>query len=148
MFYRLLGDAVVVLHAAFVLFVLSGGLIALRWRKVAWLHVPCVLWGLLVEFAGWICPLTPLENCLREMGGQAAYPGDFVGRYLLPVLYPERLTRGIQIGLGLAALALNAAVYLVMVVRRVKRTGTRRSIVEDREGRMYTAGKQGGKHEQ
>ena len=116
--YGLLADAVVALHFAFVLFVALGGLLALKWRWIVWLHVPAVAWGVAIEFAGWICPLTPLENHLREQAGEARYAGDFIGRYLTAIVYPEGLTRDAQLVLGLAALVLNLAVY-TFVVRRV-----------------------------
>jgi len=109
--YRLLADFVLILHLAFVVFVLCGGLLALRWRWVVWLHLPSALWGAVVEFTGWICPLTPLENWLRAQGGEATYRSDFIAQYLLPVLYPEDLTRGVQLLLGTMVVVLNAAVY-------------------------------------
>lgn len=109
--YGLLADAVLVAHLAFVLFVALGGLLVLRWRALAWLHVPAAIWGAAIEFAGWICPLTPLENHLRARAGEAGYQQDFIARYLLPVVYPEGLTRQDQLLLGSAALAFNLAVY-------------------------------------
>jgi hypothetical protein len=109
--YGLLADAVLAAHFAFVLFVALGGLLVLRWRKLAWLHVPAAVWGAAIEFAGWICPLTPLENALRARAGHSGYEGDFIARYLLPVVYPEGLTRRGQLLLGSAALAINLAVY-------------------------------------
>jgi len=109
--YRLLAGAVVVLHLGFVLFVAAGGLLVWRWRRWAWAHLPALAWGVWIELSGGICPLTPLENELRRLGGEAAYSGDFVGHYLLPVLYPEGLDRGIQAALAAGVLALNAAVY-------------------------------------
>ncbi len=117
--FAILADAVLVLHFAFVLFVVFGGLLVLKWRAVVWLHIPAAAWGVAIEFGGWICPLTPLENRLREWAGEAPYTGDFVARYLMPVLYPEGLTREAQITLGLAALLFNAAVYAT-VVRRTR----------------------------
>lgn len=109
--YGLLADVVAFLHLMFVLFVLLGGLLVLKWRWIAWLHLPAVVWGAVVEFTGWICPLTPLENWLREQGGGTAYRSDFIARYLLPVLYPEDLTREFQLLLGTGVVVLNAAVY-------------------------------------
>jgi len=109
--YTLLADLVLIVHLAFVIFVLCGGLLVLRWRWIAWLHLPAALWGAVVEFTGWICPLTPLENWLRTQGGEATYAGDFIGRYLLPILYPEALTRDLQFLLGTVVVVLNAAVY-------------------------------------
>lgn len=119
---RLLADGVVGLHLAFVLFVVAGGLLVLRWRWLAWIHLPAAAWGALIEFAGWICPLTPLENELRRRAGEAGYAGGFVEHYLLPVLYPSGLTRGVQIALGLLVLILNLAVY-GWIVRRGRRAG-------------------------
>ena len=119
--YRLLAGAVVVLHLGFVLFVAAGGLLVWRWRRLAWAHLPALAWGVWIELSGGICPLTPLENELRRRGGEAAYSGDFVGHYLLPVLYPEGLDRGIQAALAAGVLALNAAVYW-RVLRRERRS--------------------------
>lgn len=110
-------DAVVALHFAFVLFVVLGGLLALCWPRIAWLHVPAVIWGALVEFTGWICPLTPLENRLRQASGEASYEGDFIAQYILPALYPNGLTRQDQLVLGGLALALNVAIYALVIVR-------------------------------
>jgi hypothetical protein len=120
--YPALADAVLVLHVVFVLFVVLGGVLVLRWPWVAWMHIPAALWGVAIEFGGWICPLTPLENRLRTLAGQATYPGDFIARYLMPVLYPEGLTREIQVALGFAALLLNVVVYWI-VIRNWQRRG-------------------------
>lgn len=111
MLYRLLADAVVVLHLVFVVFVVFGGLLVLwrRWAVVA--HVPAAAWGVYIELTGGICPLTPLENHLRALGGAAAYSGDFVERYLVPVLYPPDLRRDVQVAFGLLALVVNVVVY-------------------------------------
>jgi len=110
-------DAVVALHFAFVAFVALGGLLVLRWPRVAWLHVPAVVWGALIEFTGWICPLTPLENRLRRASGEEAYQGDFIARYILPALYPNGLTRRDQLMLGGIAIAINVAIYAFVVIR-------------------------------
>jgi hypothetical protein len=123
--YRALADLVVVVHLAFVAFVVGGGLLVLRRPRIAWLHLPAAVWGVMIEFAGWTCPLTPLENALRLSGGEAAYSGGFVEHYLLPVLYPSGLTRGVQLVLGSIVLALNLAVYGALIARR--RAVTRRS---------------------
>lgn len=109
--YPFLADLVLVVHLAFVVFVLFGGLLVLRWRWIAWLHLPAAVWGAVVEFSGWICPLTPLENWLREQAGEPGYRSDFVAYYLLPVLYPDDLTRDVQLMLGTAVLAINISVY-------------------------------------
>jgi uncharacterized protein DUF2784 len=110
-FFQMGADAVVVLHFCFVLFVLLGGLLVLRWPWLIWAHVPAAIWGIVIEFGGWICPLTPLENHWRQRGGSAGYHGDFVEHYILPVLYPAGLTRNWQLALGAIALAANALVY-------------------------------------
>lgn len=108
---RLLADLVVVAHLAFVAFVVAGGTLVLRWPRLAWAHVPAAAWGALVALAGWVCPLTPLENDLRRLGGEGGYAGGFVERYLVGVLYPSGLTRAHQAALGLLVLAVNGAVY-------------------------------------
>jgi len=121
MWYGLLADLVVVVHAAFVAFVVFGGLIVLRRPRVAWFHVPAAAWGVLIEFAGGVCPLTPLENSLRLRGGETGYSGGFIDNYLIPLLYPAGLTRNTQLALGALALALNVAVYAVFLARRRRR---------------------------
>ena len=113
-----LADGVLVLHLAFVLFVVLGGLLVLRWRRLAWLHVPAVAWAAFVEFTGRFCPLTPLENALRRDAGEAVYSGDFIGNYLGSLLYPEGLTRPMQMLLGFAVLVINVVLYSVMARRR------------------------------
>lgn len=116
--YAALAGAVLIAHLAFVVFVVFGGLLALKWPRAAWAHVPAAGWGVAVEFSGWICPLTPLEHELRLRAGQAGYQGDFVARYLLPVVYPEGLTREAQFALGTAALLLNLGIYTLVLRRR------------------------------
>ncbi len=116
--YRLLADAVLILHLGLVLFVLLGGLFVLRRSWIAWIHVPTAVWGVLVEYGGWVCPLTPLENSLRERSGLAPYSGDFVEYYLLPLLYPLHLTRLDQVFLGTMAFAVNGVIYWLVVRRR------------------------------
>ena len=109
--FGLLADVVVVAHMGFVLFVVVGGL-AVYWRPwILWMHVPAVLWGVGIEWAGAVCPLTLVENWLRNQAGEDGYTGDFIQRYILPTLYPAGLTRDIQIMLGAAALTINIAVY-------------------------------------
>jgi hypothetical protein len=109
-----LADLVVLLHLLFVLFVALGGLLALRWRWVPWLHLPAALWGAVVELAGWVCPLTPLEGRLRRAAGGSSPAGGFIERYLPPLLYPAALTRELQVGLGLLVLLGNALVYTLV----------------------------------
>ena len=116
--FRLLADAIVLVHVGFVLFVVLGGLLVLRWPRIAWLHVPSAAWGIAVEFAGWICPLTPIENVVRERAGMHTYQGDFIERYVFPLLYPGELTRGTQLLLGGIALAVNALVYWRLASQR------------------------------
>lgn len=106
-----LADLVVLLHLAFILFVMLGGLLVLRWRRLMWLHLPVVVWGAAIEFIGWICPLTPLENRLRAAAGEAGYSGGFIEHYLIPLIYPAGLTRELQWLLGALVLLVNAAVY-------------------------------------
>ena len=117
MTYRLLADIALVVHLLFIAFVIGGGFLALRWPRLAWLHVPCFAWGVLIEFAGWICPLTPIENALRVAGGEAGYTGGFIEHYILPIVYPGGLTREIQIGLGVAALGINVLAYTLLLRR-------------------------------
>ena len=109
--YRLLADAIVVFHAAFVVFVVVGGWLVVRWPRVALIHIPAAIWGALIEVAGWVCPLTPLENYLRGRAGEMGYAGGFVEHYVLRALYPEGLTPTIQWGLGLFVIVVNAAAY-------------------------------------
>jgi hypothetical protein len=112
MAWRLLADLVVLVHSAFVLFVVLGGLLALRWRRVALLHIPAAIWGGWIEISGGICPLTPLENWLRESSGARGYSGGFIEHYLLPVLYPAGLTRAVQDVLAAVVVVVNVAVYV------------------------------------
>jgi hypothetical protein len=112
--FRLLADAVVVLHLAFVLFVGLGGLLVVRRPRLAWLHLPAVVWGAWIELSGWTCPLTPFENWLREQGGGAAYTASFVDQYVMPLVYPASLSRRIQWLLGGLVLGVNAIVYLIV----------------------------------
>ena len=119
--FRILADATVAVHLAFVLFVVFGGLLVARWPLAAWVHLPVVAWGAWVEFAGWVCPLTPLENWLRQQGGGTAYTSSFVERYLVPVLYPPSLSREFQWTLGGVVLLTNVVVYVVILRRRGRR---------------------------
>ena len=107
----MLADGVVLVHLAFVIFVVAGGFAVLRWKPVAWVHVPVALWGAGISLGRWICPLTPLENWLRAQSGSAPYPGGFIDHYVMPVLYPVALTRELQIAAGVFVLALNALLY-------------------------------------
>jgi hypothetical protein len=109
--FRVAADAVVAFHLAFVLFVVLGGLFALRWRWAPLIHIPVAVWGAAISLVGWVCPLTPLENYLRRRGGSSTYQGEFIEHYLLPLLYPTHLTRELQIATGAVVLVVNALVY-------------------------------------
>lgn len=115
MIYRWLADLVVLAHCGFVLFVVLGGLLTLRWRHIPWIHLPAAVWGAAIEWSGGICPLTPLENRFRQLGGEAGYAGGFVEHYLMPVLYPSGLTRPVQLFLGIAVVLTNLAVYAIVL---------------------------------
>ncbi|TMH03321.1 MAG: DUF2784 domain-containing protein [Betaproteobacteria bacterium] len=118
MTYRSAADAVLVVHFAFVLFVALGGLLVLRWPKLAWLHLPSVAWAAFVEFTGWICPLTPLEVALQRSAGEAGYAGGFIEHYVMSLLYPDGLTRETQMLLGASVVVINVAIYIVAFRRR------------------------------
>lgn len=118
MLYLFLADLLVLLHAAFVVFVVLGIFLVLHSPRLAWIHLPSALWGVLIEFAGWGCPLTPLENRFRQLGGGAGYTGGFLEHYLLPILYPQALTRQVQIALGMLVLIVNATGYFILWRRR------------------------------
>jgi len=115
---RLLADAVLLLHFSFLAFVVGGAFLVWRWPRLAWLHLPAVAWGAYVVLAGEICPLTPLENALRQAGGDSGYSGSFIEHYLLPLIYPAAvqgpLGRGLQVAIGMALVAFNGAIYLAV----------------------------------
>jgi hypothetical protein len=115
---RFLADVTVVLHVAFVVFVVLGGLLVVRWPWVVWAHLPAAAWGAWVEFAGWDCPLTPLENWLRTQGGGPAYASSFIEHYLMPLLYPASLSRELQYTLGALVLLVNAVIYVTLLRSR------------------------------
>jgi hypothetical protein len=127
MLYRALADLVVVFHFAFVLFVVLGGLFVVRRPRAAWVHLPVAVWGAGIEFVGGICPLTPLENRLRRLGGESGYEGGFVETYMLPILYPGELTREVQLVLGALVIAINAVFYVWAWRRHRRHRGHRRS---------------------
>lgn len=118
MLYQLLADAVLLLHAAFVLFALFGGLLVMRHPKAMWLHLPALLWGVIVQWADLICPLTPLENFLRLRGGDDPYAGAFIEHYVSMLLYPDALTIELRYLLGILLIAVNAVVYTRVMLRR------------------------------
>ena len=117
MWHAALADLVVFVHFLFVSFVVFGGLLALRFKHLVWIHLPAVCWGILIELLGFGCPLTPLENRLRHQAGQVGYPGGFLEHYLVPILYPDELTRRSQIVLGVALVVINAIVYWRVIAR-------------------------------
>ena len=123
MAYRALADLVLVLHLAFIVFVVLGGLLALRWRLAPVIHLPAAFWGAFVEVSGRICPLTPLENSLRRAAGEAGYPGGFIEHYLLATIYPAGLTREVQLALGGLAIATNLIIYAWVWRRRTAGRG-------------------------
>jgi hypothetical protein len=122
--YRALADLIVLAHLAFVLFVVLGGLLALQYRRAAWVHLPAAAWGAWIELSGGICPLTPLENHLRVLGGRTEYVEGFVERYVFWILYPEGLTYRTQIVLGVAVIAVNLAIYFFVWRRHRARRGS------------------------
>lgn len=126
MFYRTLADIVVVLHLLFIVFVLGGGVLVLFWRRCAWLHLPAVLWGILIELTGGVCPLTPLENWLRLQGEGAGYHTSFVEHYLIPVIYPAALTYELRLIFALLVVIINIGIYAFVLRRMLKRASTRR----------------------
>ena len=115
--YRILTDSILVIHLLFILFVILGGFLAFYKRWIVWVHLPAVIWGVCIELFGWMCPLTPLENWLRNAGGQQGYEGVFIEHYLLPLIYPDNLTKSIQIFLGLSVLVINTIVYCIWLSR-------------------------------
>lgn len=121
MLFTILAELVLVLHATFIVFVVLGALLAIRWPRVIWAHLPACAWGALIEFRGWLCPLTPLENWLRRSGGGTGYTTGFMEHYLAPLVYPAGLTPGIQIFLGFAVVLINAVLYLYVFAYAVPR---------------------------
>jgi hypothetical protein len=113
--YNLFADLIVLAHFLFIVFVICGGLLVIRWPNAAFVHLPAAAWGATVEFFGWICPLTPLENHFRNLAGAKQYSGDFILRYLVPVIYPENLTAAIQTILGIAVIVINVFFYTIAI---------------------------------
>ncbi len=118
--FRLAADAVLAVHLAFIVFVVAGGLLLFRWPKLAWLHLPAAAWGAWIEIAGRICPLTTIENRLRRAAGAAGYDESFIEHYIVPVIYPSGLTRGLQIALAAVVIIVNLLVYAAFLYRRRK----------------------------
>ncbi|MGC3873756.1 DUF2784 domain-containing protein [Halomonas sp. GXIMD04776] len=117
--YRIAADAVLILHLAFILFVVLGSLAVLRWPRLAWLHLPAAAWGAALELNGWICPLTPLENSLLRAAGESGYTGGFIEHYLIALIYPAGLTPTIQLWLGAGVLAINLPIYAYLLLRQL-----------------------------
>ena len=121
MWYRLLADTVLVLHFLFILTVLFGVLLVFKWPRFAWLHIPIVLWGILISLFGWVCPLTPLENYFRTLTGQQGYAGGFIGHYLLPIIYPGDITHDMAIGMGVFVVLWNGVFYSIVIYMEKRR---------------------------
>jgi len=125
MFYKIFADAVLLVHLAFILFVVFGGLLTLKNTKWAFAHLPAAVWGVWIEFTGWICPLTPLENWLRFRAGSGVYHEGFISHYLLPVIYPAGLTPKVQIILGSAVLLINVLIYSIAIFLKKRRMNSK-----------------------
>jgi hypothetical protein len=112
MIYNLAATSLALLHFGFIVFVLFGAFLVLKWPGLKWVHLPAAVWGVLIELFGWWCPLTKWENVLLQRAGRAGYGGGFVSHYIMPIIYPAGLTRGLEIVIGLLVLAINLAVYV------------------------------------
>ena len=121
MAYSFLADLVVISHFAFILFVVFGGLFVFKWPRVGYVHIPAAVWGGLIEIQGWLCPLTPIENRLRQAAGVTAYKDGFIEHYLMPVIYPTELTREDQLLLGLSVLILHGIIYIGILLRVLRK---------------------------
>ena len=121
MIYSFLADLVMFFHLVFILYVIAGALLIIKWAKTLWLHLPSCFWGMTVEFTGWICPLTPWEIQLRRLAGEEGYTGSFIEQYLIPIIYPSGLTREIQMLLGSIVLIVNLSLYILILIKRRKR---------------------------
>lgn len=126
MLYVIAADLLVVIHLAFIGFVVFGGLLVFKWRRLCIVHIPAVIWGALIEYQSWLCPLTPWEQQLRLLAGQSSYRGSFIQHYLLPLLYPMSLTRETQIILGSGVIVINLVLYAVLISRLRKEKKTTR----------------------
>ena len=116
--HLIFANSILMVHFAFILFVVFGGLLVFYKKWMPWLHIPAIFWAVLIEFFGWICPLTPMENHFRVLAGQSGYNQGFIQHYLLTVIYPDGLTRQVQILLGLGVLILNLLVYAVFLKKK------------------------------
>jgi hypothetical protein len=120
--YQFFAAAILIFHLTFIVFVLGGGLLVLRWPALAWVHIPAVAWGIMVETMAWICPLTPLENHFLRLAGDATYAGDFIQHYLLSIIYPTGLTPRAQLVLAAVVLLLNGVIYAALIRARWRKT--------------------------
>ena len=120
MIYNILSNLVVIVHLLFIVLVCLGALLVLKWPKFVWIHIPFALWGVVVEYLNILCPLTPLENYLRNLGGTETYEADFIDQYIIPLIYPEVLTRNLQFILGSIVLVLNFGIYGYIIYRKLK----------------------------
>ena len=120
MLYRVAADLLVLLHLLFIIFVVAGGFTVFKWHWMAWFHVPAAFWGAMIEFRGWICPLTPLENTLRKLAGEEGYSEGFIEHYILQVVYPPGLTRDLQMTLGTLVVVINVLIYGVLLYRMLR----------------------------
>jgi len=120
MIAKLIADALVVLHFLFIIFVIFGGFSTLKWPRIALIHIPCAIWGALIEFYGWVCPLTHFEHYFRETASGVGYSGGFIQHYLIPIIYPYGLTKDIQLGLGIMVVSLNLFIYLIVIYKKVR----------------------------
>ena len=111
MLHALLADALLLLHGLFILWVVLGALAVWRWPRLLWLHLPAAAWGVWIEWSGRICPLTPLEWRLRAAAGQSGHRGGFIEHYLTAAIYPEGLTREVQLALGAFVFLVNLLLY-------------------------------------
>jgi hypothetical protein len=125
-------DIVVLIHFLFILFIVLGGALVLKWRWIAWIHIPCAIWGAAIEFFGWICPLTPLENRLRIEAVNSGYNGGFIDHYIMPIVYPQGLTRGIQLALGIGVVTINLCVYGLVLFRQSGKRRQEKNFSNDR----------------
>jgi hypothetical protein len=132
MLANLAADAVVIVHFLFIIFVVFGGILVLQWRWIAWGHIPCAVYGALIEFFGWICPLTPLENRLRIEAVRSGYSGGFIDHYIMPIVYPSGLTPGIQLVLGIGVIVFNMLIYALILFRQSGRPRQGESFFDDR----------------
>ena len=114
--YSVAADVLVILHLAFITFVMLGGLLLPKWPRLIYLHLPAAAWGAVVELRGWLCPLTPLEQHFRTLAGEAGYYGGFIEHYVLPLIYPAGLTRNVQALLGVLVITVDLVIYAVVIV--------------------------------